>query len=80
MMYSPNRTVDAIAIEATNKMRSILHEGVGGGELHTYVNYAFGNETLENMYGYEKWRVERLRALKREYDPFGRFNYYAPIS
>ncbi|EHL00888.1 hypothetical protein M7I_3281 [Glarea lozoyensis 74030] len=80
MMYSPNTSVDAIAIEATNKMRSILHEGAGGGELHTYVNYAFGNETLENMYGYGKWRLERLRGLKRAYDPFGRFNYYAPIS
>lgn len=48
--------------------------------MHAYVNYAHGDETLEEVYGYEAWRVARLRALKEKYDPLGRFGFYAPIS
>lgn len=45
----------------------------------TYVNYAAGHESLESMYGYESWRLERLRALKAQYDPLNGFAYYNPI-
>lgn len=31
------------------------------------------------MYGYEPWRLEKLRSLKARYDPDGRFSYYNPI-
>ncbi|RYP04524.1 hypothetical protein DL764_004386 [Monosporascus ibericus] len=41
-----------------------------------YVNYAHGDEPLESMYGYEPWRLERLRSLKQRYDPHGFFNHY----
>ena len=50
-----------------------------GGPLSAYVNYAHGDESLEAMYGYESWRVRRLRALKEEWDPENRFGWYAPI-
>jgi len=45
-----------------------------------YVNYASGNEPMEQWYGYEPWRLAKLRALKKRYDPNGRFNYYNPIT
>ncbi|KAL7755588.1 hypothetical protein ACKLNR_014686 [Fusarium oxysporum f. sp. zingiberi] len=45
----------------------------------TYVNYAFGDESAESMYGYESWRLERLRALKGYYDPKERFRFYNQI-
>lgn len=60
------------------KMRDAIVQG-NGGRLHAYVNYANGDEGLEAMYGYEGWRLDRLRALKGDYDPLGRFSWYAPI-
>ena len=47
----------------------------------TYVNYAQGHdyETLESIYGYEPWRLHRLRSLKATYDPENRFRFYVPI-
>lgn len=55
------------------------NDGQPGRKPTTYVNYAFGTEPLEQMYGHEPWRLEKLRSLKNKYDPFGRFNYYNPI-
>lgn len=48
-------------------------------ELHTYVNYAHGDETLQELYGYEAWRQSRLKSLKTKYDPNGKFNFNEPI-
>lgn len=45
----------------------------------TYVNYAFGDESAESMYGYEQWRLKRLRELKGYYDPKERFRFYNQI-
>jgi hypothetical protein len=45
-----------------------------------YVNYATGDEPLQAKYGYEQWRLERLRTLKAQWDPEGRFSHYHPIS
>ena len=77
--YAPNTSLDARAVQAGTQLRGILHEGSVKSEMDTYVNYAHGDESLENMYGYEPWRVERLKSLKQEYDPQERFSWYAPI-
>lgn len=47
----------------------------------TYVNYAIGHdyETLDSIYGYEPWRLDRLRSLKAIYDPQNRFRFFVPI-
>ncbi|KAI1359867.1 putative FAD-dependent oxygenase [Xylaria arbuscula] len=74
---------DAIAQKATDfgkSLRQILHEGTGQEELHSYVNYAFGDETPQNWYGYEPQRQQRLLGLKQKYDPDQKFRYYAPIA
>lgn len=70
--------VEARAVGYAKEMRDVVVRD-SGGPLHAYVNYAFGDEGLEALYGYEGWRVERLRALKREWDPLNRFGWYAPI-
>lgn len=74
-----NSTLDAKAVAFGEGIRRILHDADGGGEMHTYVNYAHGDESLEEVYGYETWRLARLRALKVKYDPLGRFGFYEPI-
>ena len=56
-----------------------MNEGANGRNATVYVNYAFGNETLESVYGYEPWRLEKLRKLKDAYDPAERFGYYMGI-
>ena len=61
-----------------SKMRNAVAQG-NGGKLHAYVNYANGDESLEAMYGYDGWRLDKLRALKDDYDPLKRFSWYAPI-
>jgi hypothetical protein len=43
------------------------------------VNYATGDETLKEIYSYDEWRLEKLRALKTKWDPEGRLNHYHPI-
>ncbi|KAK4183013.1 hypothetical protein QBC35DRAFT_526362 [Podospora australis] len=51
----------------------------GSTERRVYVNYAFGDEPLESIYGYEPWRLEKLRKLKKQYDPKGQFSYMVPF-
>ncbi|KAH6629086.1 hypothetical protein C7974DRAFT_393811 [Boeremia exigua] len=68
----------AVAAQAMTRIRDVLVTG-SGAPLVAYVNYARGDESVEDVYG-AGWRVERLRALKREVDPEGRFGWYAPIS
>ena len=34
------------------------------------------NESQEALYGYEPWRLEKLRRLKSEFDLEGRFGTY----
>lgn len=79
MSYLPNASLDALADDFNGRIRHAL---LGGdrSKLVAYANYARGDESMEEMYGRESWRLEKLRRLKKEYDPLGRFNFFAPIS
>ncbi|RAH80150.1 FAD-binding domain-containing protein [Aspergillus japonicus CBS 114.51] len=77
--YLPDESLDDTALEWAGLIRDLWNEGQPTRRPTTYVNYALGIESLESMYGYESWRLERLRALKREYDPENRFAYFNPI-
>lgn len=77
--YKADETLDPIAQEFGRQTRDEFFAGTGEAELHAYVNYAFGDETLEMMYGYEQWRLDRLMDLKARYDPDEKFSWYAPI-
>lgn len=78
--YAPaGDELDRQAAELGTQLRDILLQGSGRDDLHVYVNYAFGDETPQDWYGSEPWRQERLRSLKKKYDPKGKFSFYAPI-
>ncbi|KAL8849051.1 MAG: hypothetical protein Q9221_005950 [Calogaya cf. arnoldii] len=64
-----------------HQFQTLFHAGDSPGRpLNTYANYAYGDETTEQLYGYEEWRLRKLRALKKEWDPYGRFDYYHHIT
>lgn len=60
-------------------MRDSIVQGTESKQLNAYINYAFGDESLEALYGYEPWRLQRLRGLKKQYDPDNRFAFYGGI-
>ncbi|KAF1993091.1 FAD-binding domain-containing protein [Amniculicola lignicola CBS 123094] len=81
IIYAPNKARDLAVEQLGNKLRELVQEGTGrGSELHAYVNYAYGTEGPEAWYGYEPWRQNRLRTLKKKYDPKGKFSFYGPIA
>jgi hypothetical protein len=62
------------------QIRQALFAGLPkGAKKHTYVNYAVGTENLNQMYGYDTPRVQKLKALKKAYDPMNRFGFYNPV-
>ena len=80
IIYPPgSASLDETAFKFGEDLRQTLYIGTQREELHTYVNYAYGDETPRNWYGYDEWRQSRLSALKKSYDPLGKFNFYAPI-
>ncbi|KAK6362674.1 hypothetical protein TWF730_000129 [Orbilia blumenaviensis] len=50
----------------------------GSQKDHVYINFARGDESLETIYG-EGWRLRKLTALKKKWDPLGRFGQYFPL-
>ncbi|KAK9774059.1 putative FAD-binding PCMH-type domain-containing protein [Seiridium cardinale] len=81
IIYAPDGPeLDKKVAAFGESLRQILHKASGREELHTYVNYAFGDETKKNWYGYEEWRQQKLLDLKLKYDPEGKFSFYAPIA
>lgn len=77
--YDTNPALDEQAIAFGLELRDILLNA-SGLPLHAYVNYAFGDEGEEAWYVYEDWRQAKLKALKKKWDPYGRFDFYNPIT
>ena len=81
LAYPPSAANDQIAWEYGRQGWGLFIAGdVPGREFTAYVNYAAGDESLEARYGYEPWRLEKLRGLKAKYDPESKFMFYNPIS
>ncbi len=81
IQYTPGTAaLDAQAQQFGNQLRQALHRGSGRTQMHTYVNYAYGDETPLAWYGADQWRQDRLKALKKKYDPKGKFSFYAPAA
>lgn len=69
----------SVARQWASRTKDLWNAGAPGLPPATYVNYAFGDEPLESMYGYEPWRLSKLRGLKQKYDPDNRFRFYNPL-
>ncbi|TVY94337.1 FAD-linked oxidoreductase [Lachnellula willkommii] len=66
--------------EWLSKQQDAIIATSGYGRLQQYVNYGHGSkDPAEALYGYEPWRLEKLRRLKKVFDPEGWFNGYQPI-
>ncbi|KAI9674806.1 MAG: hypothetical protein M1817_001710 [Caeruleum heppii] len=72
--------LDTAVSDWARGLRNDLAATSGYPRLYVYQNYAEGDEPLEAVYGYDNWRMERLRNLKRTYDPRNVFNGYHAIS
>jgi hypothetical protein len=61
-------------------LRDALDTGVdnSGAKRHAYVNYASGDESRPELYGYDG-RLEKLAKLKKVWDPENRFGFYNPV-
>jgi hypothetical protein len=57
--------------------RDRFQETNGFGDRRMYVNYAQGDEGLEVIYGARK--LDRLKALKKKWDPEQIFGWHNPI-
>ncbi|PQE31559.1 hypothetical protein CJF32_00009371 [Rutstroemia sp. NJR-2017a WRK4] len=80
VMYAPNSAIDPVAKEFGEQLRKYLLNGSEDPEhLRAYVNYADGSESLNAVYGWEGWRLEKLREIKAKWDPENRMRYYVPI-
>ncbi|KAJ6172805.1 hypothetical protein N7470_001872 [Penicillium chermesinum] len=77
--YIPAGDLAEEAAQLGNQLRDILWAATGRKDFRAYINYAYGNETFEQIYGAEKWRQDRLHFLKKKYDPENKFGFYAPI-
>lgn len=76
----PNGSIDTAAQEFVKNLRDYVLEGSDDPDhLRAYVNYANGDESLQEVYGWEEWRLEKLRKLKQRWDPKNKMCYYVPI-
>lgn len=80
MVNYQSASYDTLAEEIGKRGREVLLQSAGEDGHRVYVNYAFGDEDNEVVYeGPEGWRLQRLRKLKKKFDPKGVFNSYNPI-
>lgn len=73
----PGSPVEAVAGRLGAELRDDLAVSSGYGGVAVYVNYAHGDETLENIYGARK--LPRLARLKKQYDPDNVFRFHHPL-
>ncbi|PYI18346.1 FAD-binding domain-containing protein [Aspergillus violaceofuscus CBS 115571] len=77
--HVPDPSLDAPAMQLAHDIRKLFIDGQPDRLPSAHVVYAFGDEPLEQVYGYEPWRLEKLWALKAIYDPTNQFAYHVPL-
>ncbi|PYI33609.1 FAD-binding domain-containing protein [Aspergillus indologenus CBS 114.80] len=73
-------TDESLRTEVDDLLQATRDRLVGEGRLQQYVNLGHGvRDPVEALYGNERARLHRLRALKTRYDPEGWFDLYQPL-
>ncbi|KAI9836334.1 MAG: hypothetical protein M1837_003401 [Sclerophora amabilis] len=70
-------SLDGVVEEYATTVRDLWRNSSGFEQPRAYMNFAHGDESLEEIYGES---LPRLRELKQQWDPEGRFNQFFPIS
>ena len=65
------------AADYVRRLRDEIAAASGYNGLHVYVNYAHGDETVEQVYGARN--LPRLAQLKRTWDPDNVFRFNNPL-
>lgn len=73
----PNCKVTEAVVKLGEELRRDFTETSGYPDLSVYVNYANGDETVEQVYG--KANLPRLAALKKKWDPQNAFRFSNPL-
>ncbi|KAI1206796.1 FAD-binding domain-containing protein [Annulohypoxylon truncatum] len=71
--WYPDASLDATAKAFGSNFRNLLRADDGLASNRTYVNFAFGDETNQVVYNNN---TQRLRQLKKKYDPKNVFNQW----
>jgi FAD/FMN-containing dehydrogenase len=81
MLWYDEASLDAVASDFGERARAFMHRNNGflDRKPRCYINYGHGDESLEELYGHDEWRLQRLKTLKKKYDPTGVFSAYHPI-
>ncbi|KAL9088299.1 MAG: hypothetical protein Q9165_006223 [Trypethelium subeluteriae] len=69
-------SLDSVANAWGSSVRDLLRSSDGLSEHANYVNFAHGDESLQDVYGTS---LPRLQSLKKQYDPGNKFNQWFPI-
>lgn len=72
-------SLDEAAADWLAGSADVLHAQSGFARPAVYLNYANGAEGLGASYGYDEWRMQKLKELKRKWDPEGMFSSFHPI-
>ncbi len=73
MLEEGDTATDEVSRALGLEIREDFVPYTGYPELSVFVNYARGDETLEQIYGRDK--LPRLAALKKKWDPKGVFSF-----
>ena len=75
--YMTDTSIYGVVDEFQRSLRDRLAEASGYDKLATYSNYARGTE--DPTAWYSQWKLPKLSALKKEWDPKELFSYNKPI-
>ncbi|KAL9002894.1 MAG: hypothetical protein Q9188_004200 [Gyalolechia gomerana] len=75
--YTANPALEETINTFAQNARAAFFATSGFSEPRVYVSYGHGDESPEELYGAQK--LPRLRALKRKWDPKGRFGFNVPF-